>query len=189
MNDILATVEDFLLQFLPPEILGISLMAFIGLVIGIFIACYEGLGTKFKQYKVKIGDKTVKFDKRYLASGVMAIVITFITIFLVSDSEMMNGTESFVTAITIGFTEGMVTIKALNRRIDLFIARSGAKLGASKEQTEEVAKMVEVIDETPTAPVITKEQQEQIEASSFTEVQLPEDRVDKPVADLKFKTL
>lgn len=188
MNDILASIEEFLLQYLPSEILGISLMAFIGLTIGVFIACYEGLITKYNQYKFKIGKKEVKFDKRYLASGFMAIVITFVTIFLVSESSVMTGTESFVTAITIGFTEGMVTIKALNRRIDLFIARSAEKMGASKEQAEQIADMVEVVDLTP-AEAPKKQTVEVDEASAFTEVALPEDRVDRPVSDIKFKTL
>lgn len=180
MNDILATIEDFLLQYLPPEILGIGLMAFIGLLIGISIACYEGLKTKFSQYKVKVGDKEIKFDKRYLASGILAIVITFVTVFLVTDSGQMDGTESFTMAITIGFTEGMVTIRALNKRIDLFIARSAEKCGASKEQAQAIADAVEVIDTTESA---------EQKAALFTEVQIPEDRVDTPIADMKFKTL
>lgn len=140
-------IIDNICGFFPDEILGLPKMAFFGLLIGIIIACYEGIYKKFDKYKtIKVKDKELVFDKKYLLSGIIAIVVTFVTVYLVMDGGMINNTTTFAMALTIGFTEGGLTIKYLNTRIDLFIEKSMKKLGASESEAKEVAKAIEFVD-------------------------------------------
>ena len=139
-------IYDTILGFFPDEILGIPKLAFFGLLIGIIIACYEGIGTKYKDYKLKVKDKELCFDKKYIGSGIVAIIVTFLTVMAVMDSGILTGVTSFATAFAIGLAEGGQTIKYLNKRIDLYIKKSAEKVGASEKQAEQIAQAVEFVE-------------------------------------------
>ena len=141
-------IYDTVLGFFPDEILGIPKLAFFGLLIGIIIACYEGIGTKFKDYRldIKHKDEHIVFDKKYIGSGIVAIIVTFLTVMAVMDSGILTGVTSFATAFAIGLAEGGTTIRYLNKRIDLYLKKTAVKVGATEEQAEEIAKAVEFVE-------------------------------------------
>ena len=145
INDIWASI--------PEEILGIPKCAFLGLLIGIIVACYEGIFTKFKDYRLKVNDKEMAFDKKYIMSGFVAIIVTFLTVLAVMEAGVLVGVTAFGTAFAIGLAEGGQTIKFLNKRIDLYIKKCALKVGATEEQAEEIADAVEFIEvEEPKEP-------------------------------------
>lgn len=137
---------DNIMGFFPDEILGLPKMAFFGLLIGILIACNEGIFKKYNKYKMKVGDKEITFNKKYLMSGIVAIAVTFVTVYLVMDGGLINDSTTFAMALTIGFTEGGLTIKYLNTRLDMLIEKQAKKGGATEEQAEEIAKAVEFVE-------------------------------------------
>ena len=147
INDVWASV--------PEEILGIPKCAFLGLLIGIIVACYEGIFTKFKDYRldIKHKDEVITFSKKYLMSGVVAIIVTFLTVMAVTETGLLVDVTAFGTAFAIGLAEGGQTIKYLNKRIDVYIKKSAMKVGATEEQAEEIAQTVEFVEvEEPKEP-------------------------------------
>lgn len=155
-------VYDTVMGFFPDTILGLPKLAFFGLLIGIIIACYEGIGTKFKDYRLKINDKELAFDKKYIISGFVAIIVTFLTVLAVMESGILVGVTSFATAFAIGLAEGGQTIKYLNKRIDLYIKKCANKIGISDEKAEKIADAVEVVEveqpDEPKKPTISFEE-------------------------------
>lgn len=141
-------VFDNIMGFFPDEILGLPKVAFFGLLIGIIIACYEGIFTKFKDYRldIKHRDEHIVFDKKYIVSGLVAVLVTFLTVDAVMSAGLLTGVTSFATAFAIGLAEGGQTIKYLNKRIDLYLKKQAKKLGASEEEAEKVAEAVEVVE-------------------------------------------
>ena len=140
-------IANDILGFFPDEILGLPKMAFFGLLLGISVACYEGIYKKFDKYKtIKVKDKELAFNKKYLLSGIIAIAVTFITVYLVMDSGILTGVTSFAVAFAIGMAEGGQTIKYLNTRLDIFSEKSMKKLGATEDEAKEIAKAVEFVE-------------------------------------------
>ena len=141
-------VFDNIMGFFPDEILGLPKVAFFGLLIGIIIACYEGIFTKFKDYRldIKHRDEVIVFSKKYLMSGLVAIIVTFLTVLAVTESGILVGVTAFGTAFAIGLAEGGQTIKYLNKRIDLYLKKCALKMGASEEEAEKVAEAVEIVE-------------------------------------------
>lgn len=140
-------------DMIPDTLLGLPKVAFFGLLIGILIACYEGIFTKFKDYVLKVKDKDVRFSKKYLMSGFVAILVTFLTVDAVMESGILTGVTSFATAFAIGLAEGGQTIRFLNKRIDVYIKKSAVKMGATEEQAKAVANAVEFVEvEEPKEP-------------------------------------
>lgn len=140
---------------IPEEILGIPKSAFFGLLVGILIACKEGIFTKFKDYRldIKHKDEVITFSKKYLMSGIVAIVVTFLTVMAVMEAGILVGVTAFGTAFAIGLAEGGQTIKYLNKRIDVYLKKSAMKVGATEEQAEEIAQAVEFVEvEEPKEP-------------------------------------
>ena len=133
---------------IPEEILGIPKCAFFGLLCGIIIACKEGIFTKFKDYRldIKHKDEVITFSKKYLISGFVAIIVTFLTVMAVMEAGILVGVTAFGTAFAIGLAEGGQTIKFLNKRIDLYIKKCALKVGADEKTAEKVADAVEFIE-------------------------------------------
>ncbi len=135
-------------DMIPDTLLGLPKVAFFGLLIGIAIACYEGIFTKFKDYRldIKHRDEVITFSKKYLVSGFVAVIVTFLTVDAVMESGILAGVTSFATAFAIGLAEGGQTIKFLNKRIDVYIKKSAVKMGATEEQAKAVADAVEFVE-------------------------------------------
>lgn len=140
---------------IPDTIIGLPKCAFFGLLIGIFVACYEGIFTKFKDYRldIKHRDEVIVFSKKYLMSGIVAIIVTFLTVLAVTEANLLGATATFGMAFAIGLAEGGQTIKYLNKRIDLYIKKCAIKVGTSEEQAEKIADAVEFVEiEEPKDP-------------------------------------
>ena len=136
-------------DMIPDEIIGIPKCAFFGLLIGIIIACKEGIFTKFNDtaLKIKINEnETIIFNKTYIVSGLIAGIVTFLTVMAVMETGMLEGVTAFGTAFAIGLAEGGQTIKYLNKRIDLHIKKCAVKVGATDEQAEKLADAVEFVE-------------------------------------------
>lgn len=142
----MSDIDTFISSILPPEFLGVPTSAFIGLVLGVLIACYFGINLKFSKYKLDIGDKELKFDNRYIASAVVALLVVFVTVYLVMGGNEANSVKSFGSAAVLGFTEGMITIQAFNRQLDVVIKKIGMKMGLTEEEANKVADSVNVVD-------------------------------------------
>ena len=148
-------VYDNILGFFPDEILGLPKLAFFGLLFGILIACYEGIFTKFKDYRldIKHKDEVIVFSKKYLVSGIVAIIVTFLTVMAVMDAGILTGVTSFATAFAIGLAEGGQTIKYLNKRIDVYIKKCAMKVGVDEKTADKIAEAVEFVEiEEPKEP-------------------------------------
>lgn len=135
---------------IPDVIIGLPKCAFFGLLIGIFVACYEGIFTKFKDYRldIKHKDEVIVFSKKYLMSGVVAIIVTFLTVMAVTEANILDATATFGMAFALGLAEGGQTIKFFNKRIDLYIKKCALKMGADEKTAEKIADAVEFVEIT-----------------------------------------
>lgn len=137
---------------IPTEVFGFPFWGFVGLVVGTLLACYEGVGTKFKVVKLKVGNENIVFDKKYLASVVVVILVVGLTVFSVVEIGLSkfvpNSAYGFLIGMVLGFCEGITTVKTMNTRIDLFLKKASAKAGASLIEQERLAKAIDFEDIT-----------------------------------------
>lgn len=149
---------------IPAEVFGLPFWAFIGLVVGTLLASYESLRTKFRIVKLKVGNESITFDKRYLASAVVVVLVVGLTISSIVEiglSEYFpNDIWGFINGMILGFCEGMATVKTMNQRIDLLLKKASAKAGADAIAQQKLADAVsfEDITETPSKSTVKFEE-------------------------------
>lgn len=138
---------DFIWSFsCPTEILGLPFLAFVGLFVGTVLACYEGLRTKFRVVKLKIGNESITFDKKYLVSAVVVVMVVGLTVFSIVEIGLAdffpNTVYGFLIGVVLGFCEGMTTVRTINQRIDLVLKKAGAKVGMDITTQQKLADAV-----------------------------------------------
>lgn len=147
---------------IPTEVFGLPFWAFIGLIVGTLLASYEGLRTKYRIVKLKVGNESITFDKKYLISAVVVVLVVGLTIFSIVEiglSEYIpNDIWGFIIGMVLGFCEGMTTVKTMNQRIDLLLKKASAKAGADAIAQQKLADAVsfEDITEVPNSKSTVK---------------------------------